>query len=86
MAYWNDSPISVVANVSTPTMVMVGTSDRRTPPSEALQLYHALRLRDVPTAYVEIPGASHNIANRPSQLAAKVAYILAWFDEYRGDE
>ncbi|MGB3542931.1 S9 family peptidase, partial [Rubrivirga sp.] len=86
MAYWNESPISVVGNVSTPTMVMVGTSDRRTPPSEALQLYHALRLRDVPTAYVEIPGASHNIANRPSQLAAKVAYILAWFDEHRGDE
>ena len=86
MAYWQDSPISVVANVETPTMVMVGTADRRTPPSEAIQLYHALRLRDVPTAYVEIPGASHGIANRPSQLAAKVAYILAWFDEYRGTE
>ena len=84
MAYWEESPISVVGNVETPTLVMVGTDDRRTPPSEALQLYHALRLRDVPTAYVEIPGASHSIANRPSQLAAKVAYVLAWFDEYRG--
>ena len=86
MAYWEESPISVVGNVETPTMVMVGTDDRRTPPSEALQLYHALRLRDVPTAYVEIPGASHSIANRPSQLAAKVAYVLAWFDEYRGTD
>ncbi|WP_412069384.1 prolyl oligopeptidase family serine peptidase [Rubrivirga sp. IMCC43871] len=84
MAYWQDSPISVVAQIQTPTMVMVGTDDRRTPPSEARQLYHALRLRGVETAYIEIPGASHNIANRPSQLAAKVAYILAWFEQYRG--
>ena len=84
MAYWEKSPISVVANVETPTLVMVGTEDLRTPPSEARQLYHALRLRDVETAYVEVPGAAHFIANRPSQLAAKVAYILAWFDRYRG--
>ncbi|MEL6705312.1 MAG: S9 family peptidase [Bacteroidota bacterium] len=85
MAYWEESPISVVGNVETPTMVMVGLSDLRTPPSEARQFYHALRLRDVETAYVEIPDAPHFIANRPSQLAAKVAYILAWFDRYRGD-
>ncbi|MEM6327577.1 MAG: S9 family peptidase [Bacteroidota bacterium] len=83
--YWEESPISVVGNVSTPTMVMVGMNDLRTPPSEARQLYHALRLREVETAYVEIPGASHFIANRPSQLAAKVAYILAWFDRYRAN-
>lgn len=86
MAYWEESPISVVGTVSTPTMVMVGTNDLRTPPSEARQLYHALRLREVETAYVEIPGASHFIANRPSQLAAKVAYILAWFERYRGTD
>ncbi|MEM9996840.1 MAG: S9 family peptidase [Bacteroidota bacterium] len=85
MAYWEESPISVVGNVETPTMVMVGTADLRTPPSEARQFYHALRLRDIETVYVEIPGAPHAIARRPSQLAAKIAYILAWFDRYRGD-
>ncbi|MEO0559868.1 MAG: S9 family peptidase [Bacteroidota bacterium] len=83
--YHQESPLSVVGNVTTPTMVMVGTNDLRTPPSEARQLYHALKLRRIDTALVEIPGASHSIASRPSQLAAKVAYILAWFDQYRGD-
>ena len=81
-AYWEESPLSVVGEIETPTMVMVGTADLRTPPSEARQLYHALKLRRVETALVEIPGASHGIANRPSQLAAKVAYALAWFDKY----
>ena len=41
--YWKFSPISLVGNVETPTMVMVGMNDLRTPPSEAKQLYHALK-------------------------------------------
>jgi acylaminoacyl-peptidase len=32
---------------------------------------------------VRIPGASHGIAARPSNLAAKVLHILKWFDTYR---
>jgi dipeptidyl aminopeptidase/acylaminoacyl peptidase len=64
-------------------MVLVGTADLRTPPSEAKQFYHALKLRKVDTALVMIPGASHNIAARPSQLITKVAHVLAWFEKYR---
>jgi dipeptidyl aminopeptidase/acylaminoacyl peptidase len=82
--YWSFSPLSVVGNIETPTMVMVGTADLRTPVSEAKQLYHALRLRRVDTALVQIPGAYHNIANRPSQLIAKVINTVAWFERYRG--
>ena len=37
----------------------------------------------VDTALVRIPGASHGIASRPSQLMAKVAHILKWFDTYQ---
>ncbi|MBT8257567.1 MAG: S9 family peptidase [Bacteroidia bacterium] len=81
--YWKFSPISLVGNVETPTMVMVGMNDLRTPPSEAKQLYHALKLRKIETVLVEIPGASHGIANRPSQLITKVAHTLAWFRKYR---
>lgn len=81
--YWNYSPISLVGNVETPTLVMVGTDDLRTPPSEAKQLYSALKIRDIETAYVEIPGASHSIASRPSQLITKVDHVLAWFEKYR---
>lgn len=81
--YWKFSPISLVGNVETPTMVMVGMNDLRTPPSEAKQLYHALKLRKIETVLVEIPGASHGIASRPSNLITKVAHTLAWFDKFR---
>ena len=81
--YWKFSPLSLVGNVNTPTMVMVGMNDLRTPPSEAKQLYHALKLRKVETVLVEIPEASHGIANRPSNLISKVAHTLAWMDKYR---
>ena len=84
--YWQFSPLSVVGNVSTPTMVMVGTADLRTPLSEAKQLYHALKLRRIDTALVEIPGAYHNISNRPSQLIAKVLNTVAWFERYRSGQ
>jgi dipeptidyl aminopeptidase/acylaminoacyl peptidase len=81
--YWNFSPISLVGNVETPTMVMVGLNDLRTPPSEAKQLYHALKLRKIETVLVELPDASHGIAARPSNLISKVAHTIAWFEKYK---
>ena len=81
--YMKFSPISLVGNVTTPSMLMGGTADLRTPLSEARQFYHALKLRGIDTALVEIPGASHNIGARPSQLITKVAHALAWFEKYR---
>ena len=84
MSYWNRSPLSLVGNVATPTLVVVGSEDYRTPVSEAEQYYAALQIRGVPTALVKVPGASHHgLAGRPSQSAAKAAAILAWFDRYR---
>ena len=80
--YWKHSPISLVGNIETPTLVMVGSVDLRTPLSEAKQLYHALKIREIDTALVEIPGAYHMIVKRPSQLITKVQHILAWFEKY----
>ncbi len=83
--YWRLSPLSLVGNVETPTLVVVGSEDYRTPVSESEQYYTALRLRGVPTALVKVPGASHGgIAARPSQSAAKASAILAWFERYQG--
>lgn len=81
--YLKFSPISLVGNVQTPTLVMVGLDDLRTPPSQAKQLYHALKYRKVPTMLVELPGASHFIAKKPSRLIDKVSHILGWFERYR---
>ncbi len=76
------SPLSLVGNITTPTMVMVGEEDWRTPTWEAEQLYGALKLRQVPTALVRVPGASHSIAARPSHLIAKTDNIIGWFDKH----
>ena len=82
--YWKHSPLSLVANVTTPTLVVVGGEDYRTPVSDSEQYYEALQLRGVPTALVKVPGASHGgLAARPSQSAAKASAILAWFNRYK---
>ncbi|USI74380.1 S9 family peptidase [Sphingomonas morindae] len=82
--YWRRSPLSLVGNVTTPTAVMVGEEDHRTPPSEAEQLYAALQIRAVPTVLIRVPGASHHgLAERPSQLIGETNAILAWFGRYR---
>jgi acylaminoacyl-peptidase len=78
-SYWKRSPLAYVGNVKTPTMVISGELDYRTPISEAEQFYQALRLRQIDTVLVRVPGASHDISARPSLLNAKVAYVLAWF-------
>ncbi len=81
--YWQRSPLSLVGNVSTPTLVIVGDQDFRTPVSDSEQYYEALKLRGVPTALVKVPGASHGgLAARPSQSAAKASAILAWYQRY----
>ena len=84
--YMKRSPLSLVGNVTTPTMLLTGESDYRTPMSESEQYYQALKIRKIDTALVRIPGASHSIAKRPSQLIAKVAHILKWFEMYRTEE
>lgn len=81
--YLRRSPLSYVANITTPTMLLTGEEDYRTPIAESEQFYAALQIEGVETAMVRIPGASHGIANTPSNLMGKVASILAWFEKYR---
>ena len=80
--YWERSPLSLVGNVTTPTMLITGEEDRRTPISETEQFYQALRLKGVDSAMIRIPNTSHGIASRPSNLITKVDHILAWFEMY----
>jgi dipeptidyl aminopeptidase/acylaminoacyl peptidase len=82
--YWKRSPLAAAANIKTPTLVLVGDEDYRTPRSEAEQFYGALKVRGIDTALVVTPGASHSdLSMSPSQQAAKTAAVLAWFEKYR---
>ena len=82
-SYIKRSPLSYVGNVTTPTMLLTGEQDFRTPIAESEQFYAALKMQNVESAMVRIPGASHGIANRPSNLIGKIASVLAWFDKYK---
>ena len=85
--YWERGPLSNMANVETPTLVLVGAEDYRTPRSEAEQFYAALKLVGVDTALVVTPDSSHNnLSQSPSQQAARTASVIAWFDKYRTDK
>jgi len=81
--YMKRSPISYVGRVKTPTMLITGEVDHRTPIAQSEEFYQALKLQKVDTALVRIPGASHSINARPSQMIAQVLNTAAWFERYR---
>ncbi|MBL4602271.1 MAG: S9 family peptidase [Emcibacteraceae bacterium] len=81
--FWKRSPMSLVGNVTTPTLLMTGEEDRRTPIPEIEQYYQALKLLQVDTIMARVPGSPHGIAGRPSRLNAKVDNIMAWFERYK---
>ncbi len=81
--YLKRSPISLVGNVKTPTMLLTGESDFRTPIAESEQYYTALKINGVETMMVRVPNVGHGIADQPSNLISKVAYILGWFEKYK---
>ena len=84
--YMKRSLLSVVANVKTPTMVITGEEDWRTPISESEQYYKALKLLKVDSVMVRVPGEPHGIRQKPSHHVAKVLNIVGWFEKYRATE
>ncbi|MBY0490149.1 MAG: S9 family peptidase [Gemmatimonadaceae bacterium] len=81
--YDQRSLLSVVKQVKTPTLIMTGEEDDRTPMSESIQYYKALKMLGVESALVRVPEEPHGIRRRPSHEAAKVTTTLGWFARYR---
>lgn len=81
--YMRLSPISHVANVHTPLLLMTGEADYRTPIEETEQFYRALKLLNVDTVMVRVPGEAHQIVERPSHHIAKMLYVAGWFEEHK---
>lgn len=82
MEYAVRSPLHYVANVKTPTMVMTGEADLRTPISQSEEFYRALKVLRKETLLVRIPEEFHGF-RRPSHNLANQLYLLAWFEKYR---
>ena len=81
--YESRSLLSVVKNVKTPTLIMTGEEDFRTPMSESEQYYKALKMLGVETVLVRVPGESHGIWGRPSHGMAKLTTMQGWFEQHR---
>lgn len=81
--YMRRSLTSQVQNVTTPTLLMTGEEDYRTPISEAEQFYAALKLRKVEAVLARFPGEPHGIARVPSHEMAKMLYVVEWFERHR---
>jgi dipeptidyl aminopeptidase/acylaminoacyl peptidase len=81
--YEKRSLLSVVKNVKTPTMVLTGEADYRTPMSDSEQYYQALKLLGIESMLVRVPDEPHGISVRPSHHISKVLHIIGWFDAHR---
>ncbi len=81
--YLKHSPIFHAQNFKTPTMVITGEQDLRTPIAESEELYFALKARKVESVLVRIPDEPHGIrGSHPSHRIAKVEHILGWIERY----
>lgn len=76
------SPLMYVGNVKTPTMIMTGELDLRTPMGQSEEYYQALKLRKVPTALVRFQGEWHGTSTRPSNFLRTQLYLRSWFERF----
>jgi dipeptidyl aminopeptidase/acylaminoacyl peptidase len=76
------SPLTYVGNVTTPTMVMTGEADLRTPMGQSEEFYKALKMQKKETILVRMPDEFHGW-RRPSHRLMQQLYLLAWFEKHK---
>ncbi len=81
--HFRRSPLSYVGNVKTPTMLMTGVQDLRTPMPQTEQFYSALKMRKVPTAMLRMNNEWHGTTTTPSNFVRTQLYLRYWFDKYK---
>ncbi|MGC2830087.1 MAG: S9 family peptidase [Candidatus Acidiferrum sp.] len=84
--YMQRSLTNLVAKVKTPTLIMTGEADYRTPSSEAEQFYAALKLLNIEAVLVRVPEEPHGISRRPSHHITKMLYIAGWFQQHKAKD
>jgi dipeptidyl aminopeptidase/acylaminoacyl peptidase len=77
------SPLMYVGNVKTPTMLMTGVNDLRTPMGQTEEYYEALKIRKVPTAMIRFNNEWHGTSSTPSNFIRTQLYLRSWFDKYQ---
>jgi dipeptidyl aminopeptidase/acylaminoacyl peptidase len=80
--YLTRSPIMYVGKVKTPTMLMTGVLDLRTPMPQSEEFYRALKMRNIPTALIRVNNEYHGTSSTPSNWLRTQLYLRSWFDKY----
>ncbi len=85
--HWRRSPLRLVGNVTTPTLLITGELDLRTPMSQTEEFYQALKMRKVPSAMIRVPNEYHGAAGRHvSNRLRRILYVRQWFTKHLEDE
>ena len=79
------SSLSYVGKVTTPTLIMTGELDMRTPISQSDEYYSALKMRGVPTTLLRFEGEYHGTASKPSNFMRTQLYMMSWYKRYGGE-
>ena len=77
------SPLMYVGNVTTPTVVMTGELDLRTPLPQSEEYYAALKMRGVPPALLRFEGEFHGTSSKPSNSTCTQLYMMSWYKQWR---
>jgi dipeptidyl aminopeptidase/acylaminoacyl peptidase len=76
------SPLMYVGNVRTPTQLMTGVNDLRTPMGQTEEFYEALKVQKVPTRMVRFNNEWHGTGSTPSNFMRTQALLREWFERY----
>ena len=82
--YLEHSPLMYVDQVTTPTILMTGELDLRTPMAQTEEYYQALKQVGVPTRMLRFNDEYHGTGSKPSNFMRTQLYLMKWFEEYGG--
>ena len=77
------SSLMYVGHVTTPTLLMTGELDRRTPIPQTEEYYAALKMRHVPTMLLRFNEEYHGTGSKPTNFMRTQLYMMSWFQKYR---
>lgn len=76
------SPLMHVGKVKTPTLIMTGVLDLRTPMPQSEEYYSALKVRGVPSVLLRFEGEYHGTSSRPSNWMRTQLYMMDWYQRW----
>jgi dipeptidyl aminopeptidase/acylaminoacyl peptidase len=80
--YEEQSPITYAGAITTPTLILHDTGDRRVPITNAYALYHALKDNGVTVKFIAIPVDAHFPYGAPVHVSDIYRVWLDWLDQY----